>query len=808
MAYFSQSRIQIQISGTVQGVGFRPFVYSLAEKLDLKGQVFNTLDGVTIDIEGPEHHLDGFVREIYEFSPPPVHIETLNARTLPYKGYNRFSIIHSTEEGESFPAFPPDAATCRECIQETEQTISRYYGYAFTSCTRCGPRFTIIKKLPYDRSSTAMDPFNLCTPCQREYSSPLDRRFHAQTVACEHCGPAIKLVTGLLSSRSSFTQSSWLESSWNLLQEGKILAVKGLGGFHLVCDGTNSQAVNTLRLRKSRSKKPFAVMCRDLETVSLYCRVNKSESAVLQAPSASVVLLTCHRGGSDLSNGLAPGLNTLGMMLPYTPLHHLLLSGPLSVLVMTSANFSGLPITAYNIEAVKQLGKIADGFLLHNRKIENPCDDSVVRVLYDEIHVYRRARGFVPRPITVFFPPDKGVQRLENRASGKLSRDPVVLGVGGDQNNTFCLLKGTKAVLSQHNGELNTAESLVRFKKNVDQFLGLLGVHPEVIVSDLHPGYYSSRITWEGTRTHFRVQHHHAHLVSCMTENGYADPVVGAVMDGTGYGSSDQAWGFEIVQGDWLNYQRFYHLSPVPLPGGEQAVRYPWKVAVAYLVHFLGDPGAQKILERFAHLRTELDNLLNLFQYGYKMPMASSCGRLFDAVSALIGICYENTYDGQAAIELSDLVLHDLSDGLIMVGCGKNRKTSCYDYGFDGPKINPTGLFQGILDDLEQNTDRRVIAVKFHKTVASMIVEAVMRTAVKTGLETVVLSGGSWQNPFLFCCVKNSLETLGLRVLYHRQIPTGDGGISLGQAVIGRSRALSLDPDLKNSEIPVTCESN
>ncbi|SHI94987.1 carbamoyltransferase HypF [Desulfofundulus thermosubterraneus] len=752
-------RHRITVKGIVQGVGFRPFVYNLAEVYGLKGTVLNEGHGVLIEVEGPEEAVRAFTGEVQRRPPRLARINSLTYEVLPPCGYASF-IIAASEAGEEKEALvPPDVALCADCARETFDPADRHYHYPFTNCTNCGPRFTIVRDLPYDRPRTSMAAFPMCPECAREYHDPRDRRFHAQPVACPACGPRVELVDGA----GHPVPGDWRENAWELLAQGRILAVKSLGGFHLVCDARNRDALVALRRRKGRSAKPFAVMCRDLEAVERYCVVSEQEKELLLSPQAPIVVLQ-RRPDAGLPEELVLGLKTLGVMLPYTPLHLLLFEGPFDILVMTSGNYSELPLAKDNAAALEELGGIADYFLWHNRDIVNRCDDSLAMVVAGEIILMRRSRGYVPRPVAV-----------------PVKDGPVVLGIGGEMKNTFCLLKKNLAFASQHIGELDSIEGEENLFTSLVNFERLLGVKPEVVGYDLHPDYRSSRLAAKiPARVRYGVQHHHAHLVSCLADNGLAEPAIGVILDGTGYGLDGNLWGFEVITGDYLDFTREMHLAYIPLPGGEQAVRHPWRTAVSYLITYLGERGRRVARVLFGDRGRELEVVERLIASGFNSPLSSGCGRFFDAVTALLGVCEKNTYEGQAAIELGGLTLAPEA--------GKDLEP--YPFRIEGEVILPAGTIAGILADTERGRDREFIATRFHNTVLAMVLEAVRRVAQRTGLNLVALSGGTWQNPYLFARAKEELARNGFRVVWHRQVPANDGGLCLGQAVIARMRAL------------------
>jgi hydrogenase maturation protein HypF len=704
--------------------------------------------------------------------PPLARINQFNVTPVPRRGFKGFTILPSEGLSAGTSVVPPDAALCPRCREETLSRRDRRYLYPFTNCTNCGPRFTISAALPYDRVNTSMAAFTLCPECAREYNTPLDRRYHAQPVACPACGPGVWLTDG----RGNGLEGFWARACGRLLKEGAILAVKGLGGFHLVCDASQREAVVKLRRRKRRPAKPLAVMCRDMDVVREHCLVSPAEESLLKSHHAPIVLLA--RKGGGLPEELAPGLATLGVMLPYTPLHLILLAHSAPVLVMTSGNSSGLPLVTDNRAAYDQLGGVADYFLLHNRDIVNRCDDSVVAVYSGEEHFFRRSRGYVPSPVPV-----------------PLGEGPVVLGSGGEAKNTFCLLKDGKAYLSQHIGDVSLLEGQQNYKGSLDNYCRLLGISPGVVARDAHPDYHTEGLTAHlQVRRRFAVQHHHAHMAACMAENGIEEPVIGLILDGTGYGLDGKIWGFEILAGDYDDFVRIAHLAYLPLPGGERAVRNPWVGAVACLITWLGDAGRQAARSLFPDKGAEIKTIEKMIAQSINSPPASSCGRLFDAVSAILGICRVNTYDGQAAIELGEAVNkewghtsangHGSGDG----GMSPMAKDWAYPFEMKGDIIQPGQMFGALLKDLQSGIPVGAIARRFHATVAAMALEGAEKARRERGLNRVVLSGGCWHNKYLLEIARQLLRSKGFGVHCHRLVPPGDGGIALGQAVVGYAR--------------------
>lgn len=747
---------RLTLTGIVQGVGFRPLVYRLASAYGLEGWVRNSSRGLTIVVQGPPWAVKTFQDALTASPPPLARIDQLAVEELPPGDYAGFSIEGSAEEGEARAVIPPDAALCPDCRREVLDPHDRRYLYPFANCTNCGPRFTITHGLPYDRHQTTMDAFPLCPDCAAEYQNPGDRRFHAQPVACPRCGPQVRLVDG---SGFVLAEEDWPVAAADLLRRGKILAVKSLGGFHLACMA-QGQTIERLRRLKGRPAKPLAVMARDLETVQRYLSVSPAAEKLLTSPAAPIVILPL-KEGAGLSPELAPGLSTLGVMLPYTPLHLVLFAvGSFELLVMTSGNPSGLPLATENSRALAQLNRVADAFLIHNREIANACDDSVVAVTSGGVQFRRRSRGYVPRPVEV---PWAG--------------QPPVLGVGADLKNTFCLIKDGRAYLSQHIGDLEYLEVQNAFRENLDGWRKLLRVEPTLAACDPHPGYESSRLAQNLGLPLFQVQHHHAHLASCLAENGSEGPALGLILDGTGAGEDGRAWGFELLAGDFTHYRRLAHLQYVPLPGGDLAVRKPWRTAVAYLSTFLGSEGEALALKLFGAYGPELEAVLLQLRRRLNTPEACGAGRLFDAVAAVCGLAAENTYDGQAAIELGELA-------------AKNDKLAegSYHLPLLGDTWDPRPLWYELALDLTAGVSPGFIGVRFHRAVAKAVVEGAQTAREATGLNVVALAGGVWQNTLLLETVRKDLTDLAFQVLLPRQAPPNDGGLALGQAMIAAWR--------------------
>lgn len=774
----------IHVTGVVQGVGFRPFVYGLATRFQLHGWVCNTSGGVDILVEGKTANVDRFVKSLSTEKPPLAKIDTIAyLDDCPGdKQYSTFEIRESETIAGAYQPISADVAICADCERELFDPQDRRYLYPFINCTNCGPRFTIIKDIPYDRPSTTMADFELCDDCRKEYQNPLDRRFHAQPVACPKCGPFVELREVRDPHLQQDVRISTIEcrtsailKARRLLSEGKILAIKGLGGFHLACDASNPKAVRLLRQRKGRGGKPFALMAADIETVQAFCRVNDAERELLMGQQKPIVLLSKKllrsRDEVKVCEEVAPHLDSLGVMLPYTPIHHLLLNqmdhkltrepSP-SVLVMTSGNLSEEPLATDNLEALDRLHTLADAFLLHDRDIHVRCDDSVVKVDRQNTLYLRRSRGYAPYPVQLPF------------------EVKPTLAVGGELKNTFCLTRDHYAFLSQHIGDMENAETYESFDQGVQHLEHIFRVQPELIACDLHPNYFTTSYAKKVDVPRIGVQHHHAHIASCMADNGLDNrPIIGLSFDGTGYGTDGAIWGGEVLLASYADFERLAHLEYLPLPGGDSAIHHPWKIAVAYAYALgieIGDLRFLKTIEPQAIniIRQQVDRKLNTVQ-------TSSMGRLFDAVASLIGIRNDVTYEAQAAIEMEVLA----KPFAAMV--------KPYPYFIEethaGLIIQVRGVLNSIVRSLRANESVEMISARFHKTMANIAIGACKYARVKTSLKEVALSGGVWQNYVLLNLVRDGLEREGFTVYFHKQVPTNDGGLALGQAVIANFSA-------------------
>jgi len=758
-------RRQLHVDGVVQGVGFRPFIYGLALRHHLTGWVLNSSAGVDIEAQGTPQDLAAFQAAITTEAPRLARIDHVESRiidSLPTE--DGFAIRHS-QARSGISLVSPDVSTCPDCLAEVFDPTNRRYRYPFTNCTNCGPRYTIIQTMPYDRPQTTMARFQMCPDCQREYDTPSDRRFHAQPNACPICGPQVELVAdrALLASIPADLPDDIARTA-ALLCAGYIVAIKGLGGFHLACDATNEDAVRRLRERKSRPDKPFAVMIASLAEVKNHCEVSTDEATLMTSISAPVVLLY-RRANSTVAPDVAPDNPMLGVMLPYTPLHHLLLHDAGAPLVMTSGNLGGMPIIHQNNEAQEKLTPIADAFLLHDRPIHMRCDDAVWWVDHfageqDPIRQpLRRSRGDAPYPVRLHW-----------------HSDQHILATGAEMKNTLCLLRDQEAYLSQHIGEVDSLEALAYFRETLDHLQQIFKVEPTVIAHDMHPSYLTTRlareIAQERDLRRVEVQHHHAHIAACLAEHGREDRVIGIALDGTGYGLDGAIWGGEILLADVCSFERVGHLEYLPLPGGEAAIRRPYRIAWGYLLATLGHIPDLPTLAAFPDVEREI--VAKQVASGLNTPQTSSCGRLFDAVSALLGICPVTTFEAQAAIALE-------------LAARQVDMTSVRPYPFaigDDGIIQMAKMLGALVDDMQMSRAVEEMAAAFHLTIANMVLQSAQRLRTRTDVQTVALSGGVFQNRLLLRLTREHLRAVGFEVLTHRQVPANDGGLSLGQAVV------------------------
>jgi len=753
--------LRIRIQGIVQGVGFRPFIYRLAREHDLHGSVSNSPEGVVIEVAGVPGDLEAFVTEIPERRPSAARITSLQTELVMPNGRTDFTIEPSQDGDRPTALIPPDIAVCDQCLAELFGSSNRRYRYPFINCTNCGPRFTLIQGLPYDRPKTTMARFQMCRACQSEYDDPLDRRFHAQPNACAQCGP--KLFVFDARGNPIVCRDAILESV-RRLAAGEILAVKGIGGYHLAVHAADELAVQRLRSRKHREEKPLALMAASLGRVAEFCEVNEGEAELLTGPEKPIVLLKKGPTASDLiAESVAPGQASLGVMLPYTPLHALLLDSPLYAIVLTSGNLSEEPIAYQDEEARQRLGEIADVVLTHNRDIHRRADDSVARVAVGGARTLRRARGYAPRPVPLRRPA------------------PSVLAVGAQLKNTFCLTRGREAFLSPHIGDLDNVQAFEAFKSLVKHLTRSLEVDPVAVVHDLHPDYLSTR--WavsESGLPAFGVQHHHAHIAAVLAEHGLEGPAVGLSLDGTGFGIDGQVWGGEVLVADLRGFDRAAHIPYVPLLGGEAAVREPWRMAVAWLHRIYGRNLFDLEIPFLANIdRDRARRLLDAHESGFPWPLTSSCGRLFDAVAALTGVKTHASYEGQAAMELEGAAEDFVS----------NQDVEPVES--NGVAIPAEGLVRSVVTELEDGLPAGQVSARFHQRLAAAMVEVAAKVAKERSLDRVALSGGCFQNRILLTEVHRGLRKKKLEVLVPSQVPANDGGIALGQAAVAAARMSS-----------------
>lgn len=755
---------KIKITGIVQGVGFRPFVYSMAQKYHLKGWVLNSSQGVEIEVSGLMEDIENFVSQVKSQPPPLARIDFLETEEIQPNHYKKFSILNSKPQAGEFVPISPDVSICKDCTRELFDPEDRRYRYPFINCTNCGPRFTIIRDIPYDRPFTTMSEFTMCNTCQNEYNDPLDRRFHAQPIACPECGPHLSFIG---EKGKEFHKSDALREARAWLRSGKIVAIKGLGGYHLACDAANHAAVQELRKRKQRSQKPFASMAFDISTIDKHCFVDESEETLLLSRQRPIVLLHT-RPTSTLSPLIAPNQNHLGMMLPYTPMHLLLMEpeeGYPEVLVMTSGNLSEEPIAYEDKEALERLSGIADGFLIHNRSIHMRTDDTVARIIYNTPYILRRSRGYAPDPLPLSFEP------------------PSLLAVGTELKNTFTLSRNRYAFISHHIGDMENYETLRSFETGIQHYENIFKIKPEVIARDLHPDYLASKYAIKRAAEEnipiVNVQHHHAHLAACLCDNGWKmdeKKAIGIIFDGTGLGTDKTIWGGEILYGNYAGFERKHHLQTMPLPGGDAAIRNPARTSLAYLWQ-LGIDWGEDIssvkrldLNERSLLEKQLQGRINTIE-------TSSMGRLFDVVSSLLNICHETSYEGQAAIELENIAAPDEHDN--------------YTIPIKDQILDIAPLMHSILKEAKSGVKVAAISARFHNSIVQAIVQACIQIRAETGCSEVALSGGVWQNVYLLNKTIKMLTENDFTVLRHRGVPPNDGGVSLGQLAVAAAMLIT-----------------
>jgi hydrogenase maturation protein HypF len=744
---------KIKVNGIVQGVGFRPFVYQLAREMGLTGRVANTASGVRIDLEGTQERIDQFIVDLKKRKPILAHIVDVDTQSVKPVGFIEFAITKSQGAESRSTLISPDVCMCPDCRRELFDPKDRRFGYPFINCTNCGPRYTIIDDIPYDRPKTSMRHFTMCTQCQAEYDDPGNRRFHAQPNACAECGPSVSLWDNR---RLQIQTAQPIEHAAELLKAGHILAIKGLGGYHLAVDATNDAAVERLRSRKHREEKPLAVMSADPTAIEVYAQIAQPELELLTSIQRPIVLLE-KRLPEKLAFSVSPRNRYFGVMLPYTPLHELLLAQGFVALVMTSGNLSDEPIAIDNAEAFTRLRDVADYFLIHDRDIYLRSDDSIVRHAAGEMRPIRRSRGFVPIPVFL--------------------KAPVlsVLACGAELKNTICLTKGKQAFLSQHIGDLENLATEDFFRLSITHLQRILDIKPEIIACDLHPDYLSTQ--WAESQTELpviQVQHHHAHVAACMAEHQLDGPVIGLAFDGTGFGTDQSVWGGEVFVADYSRFRRAAHLTAVPMPGSAAAIKGPWRMALSCLDHTYGSAMWDLDLPLLKAVdRSEARIVTQMCSQGMNAPLTSSLGRLYDAVAAILGLRCNAAFEGQAAMELEMIA--------------DPTETGRYDFTWSQADIKQVALapiIAGVVDDILRGLPAFIISAKFHATITHGFAELCTVLRKENQLNQVVLSGGCFQNRLLLEGLSNALANKGFDVFCHRLIPTNDGGIALGQAMI------------------------
>ncbi len=769
--------VKILVRGTVQGVGFRPFVYKLASRFSVTGNVTNTGDGVVIQAIAVNDLLNAFIKAISEEAPPLSRLISVDSHPFTFDVTPEgFTILASSTTNAATTSIPPDIAICDDCYNELTDSADRRFRYPFINCTNCGPRFTIVETIPYDRPKTSMKVFPMCPDCETEYHNPADRRFHAQPNGCPECGPNISWHDA---NGTELSVKDVIAAAAKNIADNKVVAIRGLGGFHLAVNGCSINSVALLRKRKNRSDKPLAIMVADLAILQEFCHFSDREKKLLLSPEHPIVLLK-RKADSKLAANLASGIEDIGVMLPYTPLHHLLFREEMcpAALVMTSGNAGGTPICTGNEDALKRLHHIADCFLLHNRDIVTRVDDSVVKVIGQKPLIFRRARGFSPLPVTVPW------------------HLPKILGCGAGLKSTFCLAREKSSFLSQHIGDLSNLESYDFYTESIDHLKRVFQIEPEAVACDLHPDYLSSHYAEKLGLPIYRIQHHHAHAVAVMAENGIKEPVLAVVMDGTGYGPDGTIWGGEILKADLTSYSRLGHLGHLHLPGGDTATTEPWRMALSALHSVFGDEGLRmtNLPLSLQHLdRAKVEVITTMLKNNFNSPLTSSCGRLFDAIAALLGIRQRISYEGQAAMELESLANKAVtSSWLSKIQPDRYKNNPQFLIENDGKwEIRTQEIFKPLLADLSKRENLSVIALKFHAFLIGTITELLRKLSRQTGIDRVVLSGGCMQNKLLLEGLFHTLTNENLQVYTGEMLPINDGAISFGQAVAGGLQHIS-----------------
>ena len=772
-----QTGVEILVRGTVQGVGFRPFVYNLAYRFSVTGTVINTGDGVIVQAIAENEKLKAFIKAISEEAPPLSRLTSVDCRPFTFDVLPEgFAILASSATDAATTSIPPDIALCDDCYSELTDPADPRFCYPFINCTNCGPRFTIVETIPYDRPKTSMKVFPMCPACEKEYHNPADRRFHAQPNGCPECGPNISWHD---QNGADLGTGDVIAAAAESLADKKIVAIRGLGGFHLAVNGCSKSSVALLRKRKNRPDKPLAIMVANPTTLQQFCYFSDKEKKLLLSPEHPIVLLK-RKADSKLAPNLAPGIEDIGVMLPYTPLHHLLFREKKcpAALVMTSGNAGGTPICTGNKDALNRLHSIADLFLLHNREIVTRVDDSVVKIINQKPLIFRRARGFAPSPIAIPW------------------QLPKILGCGAGLKSTFCLGRGKSSFLSQHIGDLSNLESYDFYTESIDHLKRVFQIEPEAVACDLHPDYLSSHYAEKLELPIYPIQHHHAHAVAVMAEHGLEEPVLAVVMDGTGYGPDGTVWGGEILKADLTSYSRLGHLSHLHLPGGDTATTEPWRMALSALYSAFGEEGLQmaQLPISLQHLdRTSVEVITTMLKNNFNAPLTSSCGRLFDAIAALLGIRQRISYEGQAAIELESLANKAVTRswlGEILTDQYRNTPHPLIEN--EGKwEIRTQEFIKSILADLNEGGNPSAVALKFHTLLIGTITELIRNISRQTGIDRVVLCGGCMQNKLLLEGLFNTLTSENLQAYTGEMLPINDGAISFGQAVAGGLQHIS-----------------
>ncbi|UCD64105.1 MAG: carbamoyltransferase HypF [Candidatus Zixiibacteriota bacterium] len=764
-------RRRFHVDGVVQGVGFRPFVFKLACQLGLSGFVNNDTTGVLVEVEGPPGDVESFTRRLTGEAPVLSRIVRVDTSDIDCLGEAGFSILQSRRHRRAATLIAPDVAVCEDCLDELFDPSDRRFRYPFINCTTCGPRYTIVESIPYDRSRTSMKIFPMCAACSEEYHNPQSRRFHAQPNACPVCGPELTLHNGV----NKVASDDCVAEAARLLRGGSIVAIRGLGGFHLAVDARSGDAIEELRLRKGRARKPLAIMVPDLETARSFCDIDPDEEALLTHYTRPIVLLR-RNGRCGLPDSIAPRNNYLGIMLPYTPLHHLLMRNSFDALIMTSGNYSEEPIAIDNEEAVERLGDIADYFLFHDRKILQRCDDSIAVKSAGTSQIIRRARGYVPRPVFI------------THETGR-----TILACGAELKNTVAISRGDQVFLSQHIGDLDNPAAFAFFENSLEHLSRILEIEPEVIAYDMHPEYLSTKwaLNQDLPKAKVAVQHHHAHLASVMADNGVTEPTIGIILDGTGYGTDGTIWGGEVLIGDASRFERHAWLKPLPMPGAAAAIKEPWRMGFSYLYSVYGDDFVKlklPLLERIDINQCSI--LAEMIKKDINCPLTSSCGRLFDAVSAILGIRQSINFEAQAAIEL------EMVAGYEYPNIGRHTVDSEL-----AGALDTSHLIRAVVEGVIAGKSVADLAAQFHVMLAEMFITVALAAREKMGINRVALSGGVYQNRYFSGYLVRRMDAEGLEALTHQQVPTNDGGIALGQIVVAdaqlRAGALKIEKGKK-----------